>query len=470
MPLIEAVASRETACVSTAPVFEESDAPSVGGGWWLFAPRKEGEEWVHWWGWVGAVVASASVGDSVAYFPRFVVYSLCLLANAWLPSSKDTVAPYYAIVLSLPLLLARSLESSPSSLVVFLFGVVPLVDVVTGADATNHSKGVQKEREASLKYRVAPCVGAACVVVNCFYVASRVDGLSSSSSSRWPWWKALVGAGLSCGVYTGSVGITVAHELSHRASSVERFFGRAALAVTGYGHFAIEHTLGHHKRVGLECDPATARFGESFWRFLPRCVLGEARSAWALAKDDTAASVASDLVLPYVCSLLSVVGLALFAGPWTSVVPFYLVQALTAVLLFESVNYLEHYGLERHTIHDVVDPSHSWDSPNRFTNHVLFNLQRHSDHHAHAGKRYQSLQLSNDAPTLPAGYATMVLLAFFPPLWRRVVHPRLLRHRTKLLQQNPNKRFRHGPSSNSQASSNNHTATPTTTTTTKKRD
>ena len=108
-------------------------------------------------------------------------------------------------------------------------------------------------------------------------------------------------------------------------------------------------------------------------------------------------------------------------------------QALVAVLLFESVNYLEHYGLERRKDakgkYERVQPQHSWDSTARFTNHILIKLQRHADHHAHAGKRFQTLQAYEESPQLPSGYATMILLAFFPPLWRAVMHPRLMEHR-----------------------------------------
>ena len=109
-------------------------------------------------------------------------------------------------------------------------------------------------------------------------------------------------------------------------------------------------------------------------------------------------------------------------------------QALVAVLLFESVNYLEHYGLERRkdartSRYERVQPQHSWDSTARFTNHILIKLQRHADHHAHAGKRFQTLQAYEESPQLPSGYATMILLAFFPPLWRAVMHPRLMEHR-----------------------------------------
>ena len=107
-------------------------------------------------------------------------------------------------------------------------------------------------------------------------------------------------------------------------------------------------------------------------------------------------------------------------------------QALVAVLLLETVNYLEHYGLLRERRANgrfrKVSPRDSWNSDRFVSNIFLFHLQRHSDHHANPGRRYQTLRSHADAPQLPAGYASMVVLALFPPLWRRVMHPRLLDH------------------------------------------
>jgi alkane 1-monooxygenase len=126
-------------------------------------------------------------------------------------------------------------------------------------------------------------------------------------------------------------------------------------------------------------------------------------------------------------------------------VKFFFLQAFWAIILFESVNYLEHYGLERRQnkngTHETVKPQHSWDSPARLTNMITIKLQRHADHHAHAGKRFQTLQAYEESPQLPSGYATMIVLAFFPPIWRYVMHPRLMRFRKTQIGQV----WRHGP-------------------------
>jgi alkane 1-monooxygenase len=120
------------------------------------------------------------------------------------------------------------------------------------------------------------------------------------------------------------------------------------------------------------------------------------------------------------------VGLAYFAG-----------QSAVAIALLEVINYVEHYGLAREIVtqgplkgrYERVNVTHSWNSNFALTNLLLFQLQRHSDHHAHASRRYQALRHFDESPQLPAGYATMVVLAAIPPLWRRIMDPRVAAYR-----------------------------------------
>src|SRR5690606_29118200 len=80
----------------------------------------------------------------------------------------------------------------------------------------------------------------------------------------------------------GGVAINTAHELGHKRESVERWASKIALAQTFYGHFFIEHNRGHHVRVATPEDPASARMGESVYRFWPRTVAGSLTSSWEL--------------------------------------------------------------------------------------------------------------------------------------------------------------------------------------------
>ncbi len=217
---------------------------------------------------------------------------------------------------------------------------------------------------------------------------------------------------------------------------MERWLSKITLAQTCYGHFYIEHNRGHHVRVATPEDPASARFGETFWEFLPRSVWGSLRSAWQLeAKrlrraDKSPWHWSNDVLNAWAMSvvfcgvLIAVFGLAL--------IPFIVIQAVFGFTLLETVNYLEHYGLLRQKTtngrYERCTPEHSWNSDHLVTNLFLYHLQRHSDHHANPTRRYQTLRSMDGAPNLPSGYASMIALTYFPPLWRKVMDHRVLEH------------------------------------------
>ena len=234
----------------------------------------------------------------------------------------------------------------------------------------------------------------------------------------------------------GGIAINTAHELGHKRASSERWLSRVALAQTGYGHFFIEHNRGHHVRVATPEDPASSRLGESFWAFLPRTVAGSLRSAWGIeaARLDRLGkshwTLHNDILSAWAMTVVLFAALAIAFGP--VVLPYLLLQAVIGFSLLEVVNYLEHYGLLRQKREDGryerCLPEHSWNSNNVASNVLLYHLQRHSDHHANPTRRYQALRHVDEAPQLPTGYAGMIVLAWFPPLWRRVMDPRLLDH------------------------------------------
>jgi alkane 1-monooxygenase len=236
---------------------------------------------------------------------------------------------------------------------------------------------------------------------------------------------------LSTGITTGGMGITIAHEFVHRADRAERAVGHALLAQVWYMHFALEHVVGHHRNVGLPHDPASARRGESVYRFLPRCIIGSWRHAWSLEherlsrKGRTAWSLHNRMLRSLAIPAAWTVAAALYFG--SGAVFFILGQAAVAILLLELVNYVEHYGLERVEIapgvRERVLPKHSWESRYMVSNYLLVKLQRHSDHHLAPQRRYQCLGLHDDSPQLPGGYPVMLLASLIPPLYRRLTHP-----------------------------------------------
>jgi alkane 1-monooxygenase len=217
---------------------------------------------------------------------------------------------------------------------------------------------------------------------------------------------------------------------------VERWLSKIALAPTGYGHFYVEHNRGHHTRVATPEDPASSRLGESFWAFWPRTVWGSLTSAVHLEwsrfrlRSRNPWTLRNDVLNAWLMTVVIFVGL-LAAFGW-SVAPLLLGQAVIGFSLLEVVNYLEHYGLLRQRNaagrYEKVDPRHSWNSDRIVTNLFLFQLQRHSDHHANPLRRYQALRHFDVSPQLPGGYASMIVVALVTPLWRRLMDRRVVAH------------------------------------------
>ena len=236
-------------------------------------------------------------------------------------------------------------------------------------------------------------------------------------------------AGLAVGGVTGALGITFAHELGHSRSRLDRALAWLLMGSVLYAHFMVEHYRGHHPRAASDEDPASARRGESVWRFLPRTVSGGWRSAWALEAMQLARRgrgwARSQLAWASAAQLVLLVALATLGGPKALV--FWLVQAAYAVLLLETINYIEHYGLRRARRDGRLEPfstGHAWNADHALSNALLVNLQRHSDHHMHAWKPYSTLE-PLPGPQLPTGYSGCLFLAWASPLWLRVMEPRL---------------------------------------------
>jgi alkane 1-monooxygenase len=239
---------------------------------------------------------------------------------------------------------------------------------------------------------------------------------------------------------TGGIGITVAHELGHRTEKTEQTYSKILLMTVCYMHFFIEHNRGHHVRVATPDDPATSRKGETFYAFWWRSVTEGYLSSWHLEaerlkkKGDEFWSFSNQMIWFQILPIAFIAfffGLFSFMqGRWVWEVPtFFFVQSFLAFSLLELVNYLEHYGMERAKLpsgqYEKVTPIHSWNASQLVSNFLLFQLQRHSDHHAYAHKRYQVLDHNEASPQLPAGYSAMIILACIPPLWFAVMDPRL---------------------------------------------
>ena len=311
---------------------------------------------------------------------------------------------------------------------VFILLIIPLLDWVFGTDRSNPPDWAVEQLAEDRFYRWCTFLFLplqyAGLVFACWVVTTR--GLSLVDQ---------FGYALTVGTVAG-VAINTAHELGHKSVKAERRLAKLALAQSGYGHFYVEHNRGHHNRVATPEDPASSRLGETFWEFLPRTVVGSARSAWELearrlrAQGKRVWSTDNDVLTAWAMTVVLFGGLTAAFG--VKILPFLVVQAVFGFSLLEVVNYLEHYGLMRQKDtngrYERCQPEHSWNSNHVASNVILYQLERHSDHHAHPTRRYQALRHFNDAPQLPSGYGLMLGLAYLPPVWRRVMDHRVLDH------------------------------------------
>lgn len=261
-------------------------------------------------------------------------------------------------------------------------------------------------------------------------IASLIYGVHIGTLQSW----FIIAAAVSTGLYAGQVGIVNAHELIHRKAHSFRLLGIFNLTLVNYAHFYVEHIRGHHRFVGTPRDPATARYGESFYHFLFRTIPGQYLSAWQLEQErlkKKGLPVYSMHNFVLRSTLIEIaINTILFIINWKIEIAF-LTCSATAIVLLEYVNYIEHYGLVRNP-YERVTAIHSWQSDVTFSRYNLIELSRHADHHYYASKPYHTLISYEESPVLPYGYFGCFYYVLIPPLWFRLVHPQLAKIRPSL--------------------------------------
>ncbi len=302
----------------------------------------------------------------------------------------------------------------------------PLLDWVLGEDLNNPPEAVVMQLDQDRYYRRLTYI-----VVPLHFI-SLIGAAWYATTQPLSWW-AFALLALFAGLVAG-LAINTGHELGHKNSSLEKLLAKIVLAVPGYGHFSIEHNRGHHKYVSTPHDPASARMGENIYKFAMREIPGAFKNAWQIERErlnsrgKTLWHPNNQILQSYGITALITL-LLLIAFGW-KVLPFIVIHNLSAYWQLTSANYIEHYGLLRKKGDDGklerCQPHHSWNSNHIFSNLVLFHLERHSDHHTHPLRRYQSLRHFDNLPRLPNGYFGMYMLAYFPPLWFKVMDQRLM--------------------------------------------
>lgn len=336
----------------------------------------------------------------------------------------------YLSALILPLLVCFSfLGKGWSSFlpIVFAFVVLPVLEFVFGE---NKEKFSELESEIVRKDRLYDFVLYLTVPIHVAVLIWFVFSIGNSSLTWIEISGRVISMGLMCGVY----GINIAHELGHRNTWHEKLMAKIMLSTSLYMHFYIEHNRGHHRNVGTPQDAASAKLGESIYRFWIRTLDGSFRSAWNIVKKERERkkenvwSLHNEMIQYMMIQVLLCMAI-LWAGGFFVLISF-LVAAVIGMLLLESVNYIEHYGLSRIKLNEFryedVQPWHSWNSDYILGRLILFELTRHSDHHWDPSKPYQVLDSMDSARQLPAGYPAMIVAALCPPLWFSVMNKRIV--------------------------------------------
>lgn len=309
---------------------------------------------------------------------------------------------------------------------VYIFVFIPIADAFFGEDQHNPPEEIVPLMANDPYYRMLLYVALVLIYAQ-FFAGAWFLGTQSV-----PWW-AYLALALGTG-FTSALAILVGHELGHKQSRVDRIAAQIATGLVGYGHFCIEHNRGHHATVATPEDCASARMGESIYRFALREIPGAFKRGWRLEKARLAAagkpvfSLHNEVLASWLLTLAIAAGLIAAFG-WR-IVPFLLINHVYAWYGLTQANYVEHYGLLRQKRPDgryePPAPRHSWNTNHIYSNLISFHLQRHSDHHANARRQYQALRDFEDLPRLPSGYPGCFGLAAIPPLWFKVMDPKLL--------------------------------------------
>ena len=309
---------------------------------------------------------------------------------------------------------------------VYAFLAIPLLETLLPQDNTNLKPADSAADSINPVFDFMLYVNLIIVYGLIWFVG---DVYSSNSSFSLEW----VGVAFSLGIVLGTNGINVGHELGHRQQSWERFLGKMMLLPSFYMHFYIEHNFGHHQNAATPDDPATAKINQTLYSFWITSVVRQYINAWRIQADllkrqsRPFISLYNDMMwftlfqLVYAGVLFMVFGI--------QVCVLLVASGLVGVLLLESVNYIEHYGLLRNRLpsgrYERVRAMHSWNSNHVVGRIVLYELTRHSDHHYKSSKKYQILDYHEQSPEMPYGYPTSLVIALIPPLWFRLMNPRI---------------------------------------------
>jgi alkane 1-monooxygenase len=313
-----------------------------------------------------------------------------------------------------------------SGVLIGTFVLVPLLDAVLPKRNPVHHKKSQE------MYRIPLYIYELVHNLVWFYSLKR-------SIELWDDPLTFILHGISLGTITTAPGNAVSHELFHKLNPLDRFLGQWHLVLTYYSHFHLEHTMGHHKNVATDKDPASARYGETLYHFLARSSIGGLINSYQMETQRLGHNISTydfitkhrifrNIILFYI---LFPVFIYLVFGP-IGLLTFF-IQACAAIFFIEGINYVEHYGLERKKLDDgtyePISEKHSWDASRDFSSYIYVNIMLHSDHHTSSLKNYELLENKPQAAVMRYDYNLMILIATMPRLFFSIVHPILKEHK-----------------------------------------
>lgn len=325
----------------------------------------------------------------------------------------------------------------------FSFGLVPMIELFYKGATENLTAEQESIERKVVWYDYLLYLAVIAQYVMLLFFAYNIAQMNYQT---YEWIGLIVSFGLMCGIF----GINLGHELGHRSNPYEQKMAKSLLLTSLYLHFFIEHNRGHHKNIATPLDPATARLNENVYTFYFRSITGAWKSAWELEahrlkKLNLSFWSWDNEMLRYQTIQVLYLLILFFAFSWIGpygwesgavVLVSCILSAIVGMLLLETVNYIEHYGLLRKEVspgrYEKVKPIHSWNSNHVMGRLLLFELTRHSDHHYNAGRKYQILRHFDESPQMPTGYPGMILVALVPPLWFKIMNPQVEKHREVL--------------------------------------
>ncbi len=346
----------------------------------------------------------------------------------------STFQYYSIVVLYIFSVISIKQFDNPYLMIWFTYSSVPFLDEVLSMDLRNPTKEESKMMEKDLRFKLPLYITLFVDWLFTIYLLNYVSTNHDLGLFKF----------VGCLVLAGNfaaVNINISHELMHKNNKLDQFLGMLTLSKNLYMHFFIEHVHGHHKNVATPIDPATSKYGQSLYEFIPQTIIGSLKSAWHIEanrmleiKKFKSVWVPQNRMLIFGLNNI-ILPLIVYKFWGFNALVFFVGMAAGGILLLEIINYIEHYGLMRKEIspgvYEKVNISHSWNTPHRISNYLLFKLQRHSDHHENGYKPYQILNSFEKSPHLPHGYTVCIIMATVPSLWFKIMNEFVMNYNLK---------------------------------------